>query len=200
MAEGYAIYGPALRPGDIDWETPAATVAAGVSSADLVGLGLAENVDNWFGIRATSAAGVRDSATSRVAQVRITGGELVAGTPGVVAAARAEAVAGGVIRVDLHYSAVAPAGVSRTTRATVQVARVVGATLDWDHPLATVQVRQGTRRRVTLAATFADGERVELAARAVTAGGAVGEAVLLRPVTAAAGSPATPTTLTGAQA
>jgi len=194
-AGGYRVYGPALSPGAIDWATPAAHVTPGADEVDLAGLGLAADTDYYLGVRATSSAGVEEGGTAAVCRVRISGGALVGPPPNKPTWAAAEPAAGGRVTVRVTYSAVGAAGEATG----IQVARVVGGTPNWGALLTTITVAGTGAFTATPSDVFADGEDVQLALRAVTAAGAVSDAITTRAVSADATAPAAARRLSGSQ-
>lgn len=193
MASGYDIFEGATEA-TIDWDSSVGHVAPGVSTIDLVGLGLFPGGDGvrWFGIRATSEAGVQDSeeAADQIVRVEISGGALVLPRPNPLLAAHAAAAADGDLSVAIVYSAQGQLG----TAAGVQIAERISAEAgyDWASPLATITVRSSgvTRRTQALGGSWSHGQTVRLAARAVTSGGVAGPVTVLSPVVALAAAPA----------
>jgi len=196
VAAGYNVYGPAARPADIDYGTLLAHVAPGAATVDLAGLALAEDADWWFAVRCESSAGVEETHTDRVVRVRISGGVLVGPPPNGLVTASARAVAAGRIELAYYYRSTG----QLAAPASVQVARVVAGVIDWSSLVQTVALLADRTHRVTLDDTWADGESVQLAVRAVTSASVAGPHTVLDAVSADASAPAAVDYLTGAQA
>jgi len=188
VAAGYNVYYGAGGEANIDWSAPVGHVAAGVATIDLAGLGLAEDADHFFGLRAESDSGVEETHADRVVRVRVSGGELVGPPPNPLVSASARPAAGGKVQLDFFYSTVGAAGEATG----VEVAtRASGSRPDFVADLLqTVAITRTGARSVLLDASFSHGEVVRLAARAVTAAGTGGPATLLEAVVADAQAPA----------
>lgn len=174
----------------VDWANQVGSIGAGNASIDLAGLGHVADVEYWYGVRATSKAGVQETNTDRIVRVIIDSeGNLIGPAPNAPLAASAKAIADAEISLTVVYSARGQAGVATG----VQVAEVSGAGVpNWGSLITTVTVRSSgmTRRTVTLDESWADGETVRLAVRAATAAGATGDELLVNPVAVDATAPA----------
>jgi len=187
-AGGYAVYMGVGGESAIDYDSPVGNVAPGETSIAIAGLGLAAGNLYYLAVRARSDRGVQEANTDRIVCVEIDdAGDLVGPRPNALLAARAEAAAAGKIDLTIVYNARGAAGAATG----VQVARVTGGAADWEDLEDTIPLRSAgiTRRTRTLEPTYDDGETVRLAARAVTAGGATGDELLVNPVTADAAAP-----------
>ena len=172
------------------------TSAAGDSTPELAGLGLAEDTDHWLGVRAVSAAGVEETNTSCICRVRIESGALVGSPPNPVLSATVQPAAAGAVDLTFSYSAESEPGAA----VGLQVAEIVGGSGDWDNVLETVDFT-GTviHRKATLETTWSDGDRVALAVRAVTTDSVGGPERACNVITADATAPDTPESLAAAQ-
>ena len=169
MQGRYNIYRGKGSAAAIDYDTPVGTVAAGVASVDLVGLGHVEGTAYYYAARAVSDAGV-ESATGAICRVRVDGGVVGDQLPNKLLSAIARPAAGGRIEVEWLYSSQGEKGVARA----VEVALVTGGVADWDDPLATYSIRGTTARRSVVPHVFADATSVVLALRATAANGSPG--------------------------
>jgi len=174
---------------NIDTDNPVALMPPGKATVPLAGLGLAEDTDHWFGLLDKTSA-YQPSALSNIVRVRIESGSLIGPKPNPLTRAVAKAIAGGDVRVKVHYNTVgAPAAAT-----SIKIAKFTNGAYDWSTPAATIAIGSSETgsltKTVTLAETFSHGQTVKLAARAVTAAGATGDAAVMIPVVADTTAPA----------
>jgi len=193
---GYNICLGAGHPDNIDYDTPVAVEAPGVSECllSVASLGLAEDVDYYIDVLAVSASEV-ESAGAGPVRVRIESGSLVGDPPSAVAAARATASAAGKVRLEALYDATAEIGAATK----ILVGRLVDGSIDWSSPVQEIAIDGTTTIDEDLSPTYSHGERVHLAVRAETAAGARGPITILAPVVADTTAPPAPASLAAAQ-
>ncbi|HOD79945.1 MAG: hypothetical protein BWX88_02770 [Planctomycetes bacterium ADurb.Bin126] len=188
----YRLYkGVGDDPAAIDYGTIVDTIASGSASASVAGLGLSDGV-YWFALRAVSEAGIEETNTTCVTRVEISGGALQPARPNPLLRARADAIAGGGVRVTFEYdSARSPATAARVRVAGFVARRQVPAAGDWAAYLGTAAIVGSSRRgTVTLSGTWSDGETLWLWARTETSAGVGSKATEIGPVRVRAAGPA----------
>jgi hypothetical protein len=159
-----------------------AATRPGVSSVSVAD-GLPADTTYSYSVTAVSRSGVESDG----AEVDVTrsGGALVGLAPNRLAGGWARPVAAGYVEVELLYIASGQLAPART----LQVAHVVSGSGDWGSVLESATIN-GFGRRVITVGPFDDRQRVELAARALSADAVAGEEIILAPVTADASAPA----------
>ncbi|MCK4625738.1 MAG: hypothetical protein KAV00_10535 [Phycisphaerae bacterium] len=172
----------------IDWTTVVGTAPAGTGTKDLVGLGHTPDVEYFYGIRAVSDSAVEEENTDRIVRVMVDSlGNLIGPPPNAVHSARAYAVAGGKIEIEITYVSRGQHGVASA----VQIAEITGGVPDWVSPLAEVSVGSKTSHKTAKPAkVFEHDTTIRLAVRAITAAGASGPVKRLSPVVADSEAPA----------
>ena len=180
------------HPDNIDYDTPAATTAAGVETRALsvAALALADDIDYYIDVIAVSAASV-ESITGGPVRVRISAGALVSARPNRLAAARATAAAAGKIHLDAYYDA--SGELAAATK--IVVGRVVDGSIDWTSPVQEISISGSTTIDADLDATYVVGQRIHLAVRAETAAGVQGLPTVMAPVVADTAGPPAPSEL-----
>jgi len=181
--------------------TPVATTPAGQAADDIAVGVLDEDVDYWYALSVTSAAGVESEQTAPI-RVRIEAGELLGQPPNAIAAesVRLTPLAGGSIRIDAAYDPTdQPAACSMIRVAALDA----GGQPDWDSPEATIACAAAgplTRAVRATLGPYADGQTVRLAVRAEAADGSASAATVLDAVVADAAAPPAPTYAEASQA
>ena len=188
---GYLVYRGEGDAAHIDWQSAVAGSCAGQTALQVRGLTHTAETAYWYGVRAVSDGGAVETNTTRVCRAMVDGeGALVDMPPAALIHARAHATAGGKVAVSFRYDAPA-AGFGEATG--VQVAPLAAGKPDWDHPLETVAIAGDARvEDHELADAHDHGQLVELAVRAVTAGGVGGPARIVRAGADALGPAASP--------
>ena len=163
---GYNLYRALTREAVLDGN-PVAYARPGATELSVA---QADETAFWYGITAVSSAGVENRARMRIVRESVSGGILGGPRPNPVAWARARAVEGGQIELSYEYDGGGAAGVATG----LQVGRATGhdgAGVDWGALIQTITISGRAHGKTTLAPTYADGETVYLAVRAVTAAG-----------------------------
>ena len=192
MASGYEVY-YSTTPDSIDYDDPIDTAAAGETSIVLSGLGLQEDTDYWFAVRAKTDAGVKSTNDDPV-KVRISGGALIGAAPNPILIAEALPTANAGIDVAFTYDASGELGEATS----VDIAAKAAGVYDWA-AAENFTISGSTIRTVSLTGPFVDTQTVDLAIRAKTAAGATGPIYEITPVVADSDPPPAPTTLLAAQ-
>ena len=188
---GYNAY---RHVGGVDWDDAAvvAYLRAGVSEANLAGLGHVADQTYYYGIRAVSDSGIEETGVASIVRVIVDSeGELIYPPPPRPIWAKVAAAAGGQIDLSFRYDA--PSSIRYDDAVGVQVARITGGVADWDNPLnidgASQVAVSGSviRNNCRLDDAFDHGETVELAVRSISAQSVGGDEIRLKIVADAEG-------------
>jgi len=193
---GYNLRRNAVREGILDAD-PIAYRRPGETT---VTAAQADDTAFYYALTAVSSAGVENTDEMRVLFQEVISGVLGGVQPNPLTWARAEPSAGGKIKLSYEYDPNGAAGVATG----IQVARTTGPDgegVDWTSLIQTISIPNLAHGKTILDPTYADGETVFLAVRAVTAAGDGGEFLEPdgSPVVADASGPTANPTLVGSQ-